>query len=73
MSKHRLSLSDQLRQAIDKSGMSRYRICQILQISQGHFSRFMHGDAGFSIEHLDELADLLDLHIVRGDATRKEN
>ncbi len=58
-------LSDQLREAIDASGMSRYAVCKALGVDQGLMSRFMAGKGGLSMETIDMLADLLGLKLVR--------
>ncbi len=71
MARKRLSLSDQVRKAMDASGISRYRIAKETGISQATLSRFMSGDAGISLEYLDRLAEFLVLDIARGDSTRK--
>jgi transcriptional regulator with XRE-family HTH domain len=57
-------LSDQVRAAVDASGMSRYRICQEIGLTQGAMSRFMSGKGGLSLAMLDRLAALLGLEIV---------
>jgi transcriptional regulator with XRE-family HTH domain len=57
-------LSDQLRQAIDASGMSRYAVCKALGVDQGLMSRFMAGKGGFSVETIDKLGELLGLKLV---------
>jgi hypothetical protein len=62
--KQRLSLSDELRQAIERSDVSRYSIWQQTGIDQGSLSKFMDGERGLGIESIDKLADLLGLHIV---------
>lgn len=59
-------LSDQIRQAIDASGMSRYRICNLIGLDKSVMSRFMAGTCGLSIENLDRLGELLDIRIVTG-------
>ena len=58
------SFSDQLRRAIDESGMSRYAICKLIKIHQSTMSKFMHGKGGMSMDALDRLAELLGLRIV---------
>ena len=58
------SFSDQLRRAIDESGMSRYAICKLIKIRQSTMSKFMHGKGGMSMDALDRLAELLGLRIV---------
>ncbi len=61
--KQRLSLSDELRQAIERSGMTRYSIWQQTGIDQGSLSKFMDGERGLGLESIDKLAELLGLHI----------
>jgi transcriptional regulator with XRE-family HTH domain len=60
----RLKLSEQVRRAVEASGLSRYRICKAIGIAQSGMSRFMAGKGGLSLEYLDSLADLLKLAIV---------
>ena len=57
-------LSDQIRAIVDASGMSRYRICREIDITQASMSRFMNGKGGLSLATLDRLAALLRLSIV---------
>jgi transcriptional regulator with XRE-family HTH domain len=64
MGKRQAKMSDEIRQAVDDSGLSRYRICKELGIDQGLFSRFMAGTSALSLDNLDKLADLLGLKIV---------
>ena len=64
----RASLSDELRQAIERSGLSRYSIWQQTGIDQGSLSKFMDGERGLGMESIDKLADLLGLHICTADA-----
>jgi transcriptional regulator with XRE-family HTH domain len=63
MSEQRVKLSDQVRRAVDASGLSRYRISKELGIAESTMSRFMSGQGGLSMEVLDRLADLLGLRI----------
>ena len=64
MDKKRVKLSDQVRQAIEASALSRYRICKEIDLDQSSMSRFMAGAGGLSMEKLDALAELLELDIV---------
>jgi predicted XRE-type DNA-binding protein len=63
MDKQRAKLSDEIRRAVDASGLSRYRISKALGIAESTMSRFMAG-SGLSMAYLDALAQLLDLHLV---------
>jgi len=63
--KRRPKLSDQIRRAIDASGLSRYRICMEIGLDQAVLSRFMQGKSGLSVKTLDALADILRLEIVQ--------
>jgi transcriptional regulator with XRE-family HTH domain len=63
MVKQRAKLSDQIRRAVDASGLSRYRISKELGVAESTMSRFMSGQGGLSLENLDALADLLGMDI----------
>ena len=62
----RTKLSDQIRQAIESCGMTRYRIARETGISDATLSRFMSGERGLPMKTLDTLADFLDLNITMG-------
>jgi len=66
MSKKQAKLGDQIRQAIDDSGLSRYAICKACNIDQGGFHRFMAGKGGMTLANFEAVAELLDLRIVAG-------
>ncbi len=66
MSKRRAKLSDQIRQAVDGSGQTRYRISKQTGIDQSTLSRFMSGERGLPMNTLDKLAGYLDLNITVG-------
>ena len=57
-------MSDQIRQAVNDSGLSRYAICKAGKVDQATFSRFMRGQVGLSLPTLDALADVLGLNII---------
>jgi transcriptional regulator with XRE-family HTH domain len=63
MGRQRVKLSDQIRQEVDASGLTRYRISKELGIAESTMSRFMSGKGGLSMEYLDGLADLLGLDL----------
>jgi plasmid maintenance system antidote protein VapI len=55
--------SDQIREAVNDSGLSRYRICCDIQLSQAAMSRFMDGTNGLAMDTLDRLAEYLGLSV----------
>jgi len=59
-------LTDQLRQAIDDSGLSRYRIAKETGISESALSQFYNGHRGLSMEALNALGECLQLSIQLG-------
>jgi ribosome-binding protein aMBF1 (putative translation factor) len=71
MGKKRQRFSDQIRQAIDASGRSRYQICKDLELSESTMSRFMADKGGLSMEVVDKLAALLGFTLhVRSDSVK---
>jgi transcriptional regulator with XRE-family HTH domain len=72
MGQRRVKLSDQIRLAVDASGLSRYRISKQLGIAESTMSRFMSGQGGLSMQNLDRLAELLELRIEPGEPRRKK-
>jgi len=60
------SMTDQLRQAIDDSGLTRYRIAQETGISEATLSKFYLGQRGLSMEALNALGEFLQLKITLG-------
>jgi transcriptional regulator with XRE-family HTH domain len=71
MARKSAKFSDQLRRAVDASGLSRYRIAKLLGVSESLLSRFMAGK-WLGQESLDALAALLDLHVAAGKRPRKK-
>lgn len=57
-------LSQQLRDAIDASEMSRYRICKKIALPESTMSHFMHAQCGLQLSTIDRLGELLGLRIV---------
>jgi transcriptional regulator with XRE-family HTH domain len=54
-------LSDQLRQIIDESGLSRYRIAKDLGVNESGLGKFLNGDRGVSTKLLDALGEYFEL------------
>lgn len=48
-------ISDQLRDAISNSGLSRYRIAKETGLSESLLSRFMSSQRGLSLDAIDKL------------------
>jgi transcriptional regulator with XRE-family HTH domain len=67
MAKRRTNLlTDQLRQAIDDSGLTRYRIAKETGISECALGQFYNGHRGLSMEALNALGEFLQLMITLG-------
>ena len=57
-------MTDQVRQAIDDSGLTRYRIAQDTGIDESTLAKFYNGQRGVSLHNLDLLCSYLGLRIV---------
>ena len=62
----RLTLSDQVRAAVEQSGIQQKVLCQATGIDPGSLCRFVAGKSGLTLSLIDRLADELDLHLVTG-------
>lgn len=71
MARKPTKLSDQIRQAIETCGKTRYQIGQETDIDQATLSRFMSGKGGLSIPVLDRLGEYLGLNITTESKPRK--
>lgn len=65
MPKRTISLTDGIRQAIDDSGLTRYRIAKDLEMDESQLAKFYNKRAGLSLPALDRLADYLELTITK--------
>ena len=65
-------LTDQLRQAIDDSGLTRYRIAKETGISEATLSKFYLGQRGLSMAALNALGECLQLTIKLGRTPAEE-
>jgi len=59
-------LTDQVRQAIDDSGLTRYRIAQETGIDESALAKFYNGHRGLSMKALNALGEFLQLKITLG-------
>jgi ribosome-binding protein aMBF1 (putative translation factor) len=57
-------IAEQLREAIEQSGMSRYRISQLSGISEAVLSRFASGQTDLTLSNTDKLCAALGLKVV---------
>jgi transcriptional regulator with XRE-family HTH domain len=67
MAKRRSNLlTDQLRQAIDDSGLTRYQIAVATGIDESALAKFYNGHRGLSMDALNALGEFLQLTITLG-------
>jgi transcriptional regulator with XRE-family HTH domain len=59
-------LTDQLRQAIDDCGLTRYEIAKQTGIDESALAKFYNGHRGLSMEALNALGKYLELKITLG-------
>ena len=64
--KRTILLTDQLRQAIDDSGLTRYQIAKATGIDESALAKFYNGHRGLSMEALNALGEFLQLQITLG-------
>jgi transcriptional regulator with XRE-family HTH domain len=64
MAKKEKQLTDQLRQAIDDSGETRYQIAKATGIDESALAKFYNRKRGLSMEALNALGEYLQLKIV---------
>ena len=58
-------MTDQVRQGIDDSGLTRYRIAKDTGIDESSLAKFYNGLRGLSLDNMDQLCEYLDLRIVK--------
>ena len=71
MAGKRAKLSDKLREAIQASALSRYRLWKETGIAEAVLSKFVNRKGGLSMEGIDKLAEALGLDLVARDTQRK--
>ena len=67
----RTPFSDEIREAVRKSGRTGYDVAKAMNVAPSTLHRFVHGQCGLSLALLDRLAEALDLHVVIGRKHRK--
>ncbi len=58
------TITDVLRAAIEKSGLTRYRIAKATGITTGNLGRFMQGGTSLRLDKADRLAAYLGLRLM---------
>lgn len=58
-----MPFSGRLRQAVEESQLTRYRISQTTGIDQATLCRFVRGEVGLSLANIDELVKCLGLEL----------
>ena len=64
--KRTTKLTDQLRQAIDDCGLTRYEIAKQTGIDESALAKFYNGHRGLSMEAMNALGECLELTIILG-------
>ena len=64
--KRTILLTDQLRQVIDDSGLTRYQIAKATGIDESALAKFYNGHRGLSMDSLNALGKFLQLTIILG-------
>lgn len=65
MSKHKLkSIEDQLRQLMDESGLTKYRLAKETGINEAALGKFYHGQRGLSMQALNALGKYLEIKLI---------
>jgi DNA transposition AAA+ family ATPase len=65
-------LTEQLRQAIDDSGLTRYQIAKETGIDESALAKFYNGHRGLSMGALNALGEFLQLRITLGRKANKK-
>ena len=60
------TISDQLRQVIDASGMTREAVAQAADVDLSGISRFMAGERTLTLKTVDRVAAVLELRLCGG-------
>lgn len=68
----RPTISDQLRGAIQGSGLTRYELWKRSGVDQGALSRFVNSKQSLTLDVVDKLADVLALELVSGASKKKD-
>jgi len=65
MARKTKKISDQIRDAMKASPLTRYRISKMTGIDQTALMRFERGEVGLLLDNIDKLASVLGLSVVK--------
>ena len=65
-------LTDQIREAIDASGLTRYQIAKETGIDESALAKFYNGHRGLSMQAMNALGEFLQLKIILGRKPEKK-
>ena len=66
-----MTMSDQVRQAIQRCGLTQAEIARETGISKGGLSRFMHGERDMTLRTLERIAKLISVKLIVEKPKRK--
>ncbi len=68
-------MGNRLKHIMKREKVTAYRVCMDLGLDQSHFSKFIKGEASFSLEKLEKIADYLgyDLQMVKRSPSRERS
>jgi predicted XRE-type DNA-binding protein len=58
-----MEILDIIRQAIEQSGKTQYRIAEDMGLNESHLSKFVRGEAGLSFDRLVALLEYLGMEL----------
>ena len=64
--------SDQIRNAVKASGMTRYAISKATGVDASALHKFVHGERGLSLDAIDAIAEVLGLSVATEQPKRKQ-
>ena len=65
-------ISDQLREAVIKSGKTRYRISKETGILQSTLSRFVRGECGLGLDAIDSLCECIGVRLTTQEMRKRK-
>jgi len=66
-----LTISEHVRHAIERSGLTRYRLAMEAGVPQSALSRFVNGQGSMTLDTLDRIGAVLRLRVVMDGPTKR--